>query len=62
MHKGLKIFAQSNGTKQDIEDALSLGAEGILPRTEIVPLQKIDAALDSLKAGKVVGRMVIDFE
>lgn len=61
MVKGIKFYAQSNGSRQDIEDALALSANGIVPATEVVPLQSLDNVLNSLKTGQGVGRKVISF-
>lgn len=61
MLKGLKLCAQPNGSKKEIEDALALSVTGIIPVTEVVPLASIDEALDSLTRGQAVGQKVISF-
>ncbi|KAK5446755.1 hypothetical protein LTS15_009688 [Exophiala xenobiotica] len=61
MMKGLKLVAQSNGTKKDIEDAIALAKKGIVPQVQIVPLESLDEALDRLKLGQVVGRQAVVF-
>lgn len=62
MVKDIKLMARCNGTKKDIDDALALGGEGILPDVDIVPLERIDEALDKLKQGNATGRQVILFQ
>ncbi|KAE9377621.1 GroES-like protein [Stipitochalara longipes BDJ] len=61
MLKGLKLVAQSNGSKNDIEDALAFSNIGLVSSVEVIPLARVDAALDALKLGKVTGRQVISF-
>lgn len=59
MVKGLKLVAQTNGSKTDIEDALALSNVGIVSPVEVILLANVDKALDALKLGKAVGRQVI---
>jgi propanol-preferring alcohol dehydrogenase len=61
MQKGLKLVAQTNGSKQDLKDALAFSNIGLVSSIERIPLASIDVALDALKLGKVVGRQVISF-
>lgn len=61
MLKGLKLIAQANGSRKDIEDALELSNLGIVSVVEVTPLTSLDKALDALKQGKAVGRQVISF-
>ena len=61
MQKGLKLVAQTNGSKQDLSDALAFSNIGLVSSIERIPLASIDVALDALKLGKVVGRQVISF-
>ncbi|KAJ2903381.1 hypothetical protein MKZ38_009958 [Zalerion maritima] len=62
MVKGLSLIAQCNGSTRDIQDAVRLGVEdGILPQVEVVRIEKIDEALDKLKAGKTLERQVVEW-
>lgn len=59
MVKGITVTAQANGSRKDIEDAVQLAAQGILPRVEIIELTALDDALDLIKSGKANGRQAI---
>ena len=61
MLKGLKKLAQLNSSKNDTEDAPAFSNIGLVSLVEVMPLARIDVALDALKLGKVVGRQVVSF-
>ncbi|CAK7203108.1 Alcohol dehydrogenase [Sporothrix eucalyptigena] len=62
MVKGLGLIAQCNGATKDIQDAVKMGIEdGILPQVELVQINSVDEALDKLKAGRTLGRQVLDW-
>ena len=57
----LEIIGTRNGSRQDIDDVISMLATGILnpPIAETFPLEKVNQALDLMKTGGVNGRIVI---
>ncbi len=57
----LEIIGTRNGSRQDIADVISMLATGILnpPIAETFPLEKVNQALDLMRAGGVNGRIVI---
>jgi propanol-preferring alcohol dehydrogenase len=57
----LEIIGSRNGTKQDMDDAIKMVAEGIVtPQIDkIFPLDKINDALELMKRGQSAGRIVI---
>ena len=60
LKKDLLVRSSETGTKQDIEEALQLAADGIVSsRIEILDLFDLNMALDRLKAG-VLGKLVLD--
>ncbi|EGU87692.1 hypothetical protein FOXB_01788 [Fusarium oxysporum f. sp. conglutinans Fo5176] len=59
MGRGLQLKGQSNAKKRDIEDALALANQGIVPSVEIVELASLDNALDKLKKGQATCRQVL---
>lgn len=59
--KDLTIRSHQTGTRQDIEDALKFTADEIVTcKIEIVKLQGLNVALDRIKSGKVLGKLVLD--
>ncbi|KAI8410788.1 hypothetical protein FOFC_10647 [Fusarium oxysporum] len=59
MGRGLQLKGQSNAKKRDIEDALALANQGIVPSVEIVELASLDNALDKLKKGQATCRQFV---
>ena len=50
------------GTMQDTASALDYAKRGLLkPISEVRPMSRWQESIDELKAGKVAGRIVIDF-
>lgn len=60
--KRLTVRGSIVGTRRDLDEAITFAAEGKV-HAEItrVPLEEINTVFANLKAGKVDGRMVIDF-
>jgi propanol-preferring alcohol dehydrogenase len=63
VRKGIRILTTAIGTRQDLRAVLALAAtEKIRTTTEGCRLEEINAVLDRLARGEVVGRMVIEFD
>ncbi len=61
LQKDLTVRSSQTGTIADIEAALKLSADGtIVNHIEVFSLDKLNCALDRLKAGEVLGKLVID--
>jgi hypothetical protein len=59
LQKNLIVRSNQTGTKADMEEALALLATGqIVPEQEIVDLRDINEALDRIKQGRVLGKLV----
>jgi propanol-preferring alcohol dehydrogenase len=59
---GGSIRGSYEGGRQELRDLIALAAGGALTHeVEAVPFEAVNAALDRLAAGRVVGRLVIDF-
>jgi propanol-preferring alcohol dehydrogenase len=59
---GGSIRGSYEGGRQELRDLIALAAGGALAHeVEAVPFEAVNAALDRLAAGRVVGRLVIDF-
>ena len=60
LKKNLTICSNQTGTKADMK-ALEFGASGkVVPELEITDLRSINLAMDRIKSGKVVVKLVID--
>lgn len=60
LKKDLLVRSSETGTKQDVEEALQLAADGIVSsKIEMLDLFDLNVALDRLKAG-VLGKLVLD--
>jgi propanol-preferring alcohol dehydrogenase len=58
--KRLTIRGSLVGTREDLQEALSLSADsGVRSRIQTQPLETVNDALDQLKEGKVEGRIVL---
>jgi propanol-preferring alcohol dehydrogenase len=56
----LRILGSAVGTRQDMRELLELAAQGAVRcQVEHWPLEKINAAMDDLRAGRVQGRFVM---
>jgi propanol-preferring alcohol dehydrogenase len=59
---GGSIRGSYEGGRQELRDLIALAAGGaLMHEVEAVPFEAVNAALDRLAAGQVVGRLVIDF-
>ena len=59
---GIEVIGSLVGTRQDLKEAFQFGAEGkVVPIVATRPLEDVNAIIDEMKAGKIEGRMVIDF-
>ena len=61
LKKNLTIRSNQTGTKSDIEEALRISASGeIVCETEILRLRDLNAALDRMQKGSVLGKLILD--
>ena len=61
LKKGLLVRSNQTGRKQDIIDALELSRVGkVTCEVEVLNLAQLNEALDKVKAGKVLGKLVVD--
>ncbi|KRL27253.1 alcohol dehydrogenase [Limosilactobacillus frumenti DSM 13145] len=59
---GIEIVGSLVGTRQDLAESFELTAEGAIdPIVHTRKLSEINDIVDEMKAGKIVGRMVVDF-
>jgi propanol-preferring alcohol dehydrogenase len=60
--KRITVRGSIVGTRRDLQEAIAFAADGKV-RSEItkVPLAEINTVFDKMKAGKIDGRMVLDF-
>ncbi len=60
--KRITVRGSIVGTRRDLQEAIAFAAEGKV-KSEItkVPLAEINTVFDKMKAGKIDGRMVLDF-
>ena len=59
---GIEVAGSLVGTRQDLAEAFQLAAEGdIHPIVATRKLDEVNDIIDEMKAGKIEGRMVIDF-
>lgn len=60
---GIEVIGSLVGTRQDLAEAFQFGAEGkVKPIVATRKLDEINDIIDEMKAGKIEGRMVIDFK
>ncbi|OQV05500.1 hypothetical protein CLAIMM_10227 [Cladophialophora immunda] len=63
LNKNLVVRSNETGTKADILLALDLCVQGkVVPELEIIELDDINIALDRIKSGKVMGKLVVDLQ
>ncbi|KAK5031790.1 hypothetical protein LTS07_004410 [Exophiala sideris] len=61
LKKDLIIRSNETGTKADMQSALDICAQGkVVPEVEMVELGDINAALDRVKSGQVMGKLILD--
>lgn len=59
---GVEVAGSLVGTRLDLAEAFQFGAEGkVKPIVATRKLEEINEIIDEMKAGKIEGRMVIDF-
>ncbi|WP_268912969.1 alcohol dehydrogenase AdhP [Lentilactobacillus sp. SPB1-3] len=59
---GIQVAGSLVGTRQDLAETFQFGAEGkVKPIVHTRKLEEINDIIDEMKAGKIVGRMVVDF-
>jgi propanol-preferring alcohol dehydrogenase len=59
---GIEVIGSLVGTRQDLAEAFQFGADGkVTPIVATRKLDEINDIIDEMKAGKIEGRMVIDF-
>jgi len=59
---GIEVAGSLVGTRLDLAEAFQFGAEGkVKPIVATRKLEEINDIIDEMKAGKIEGRMVIDF-
>lgn len=60
---GIEVAGSLVGTRLDLTEAFQFGAEGkVKPIVATRKLEEINDIIDEMKAGKIEGRMVIDFQ
>ncbi|MDE1565835.1 alcohol dehydrogenase AdhP [Actinotignum sanguinis] len=60
---GIKVVGSLVGTRQDLAEAFDFGAQGLVkPIVATRPLDDINDMIDEMLAGKIEGRMVVDFK
>lgn len=61
LKKDLTIRSTETGKKRDIEEALCLTAKGVVTgRVQMMELGNLNQALDRVKSGSVMGKLVLD--
>ncbi|ETI22279.1 hypothetical protein G647_06352 [Cladophialophora carrionii CBS 160.54] len=59
LKKNVIVRSNQTGTKADMQEALEFLASGkVVPELEMVDLKDINEALDRIKQGKVMGKLV----
>ena len=60
---GIQVVGSLVGTREDLKEAFQFGAEGkVVPRCEPRKLEEINEIFEEMEAGKIRGRMVIEFD
>jgi propanol-preferring alcohol dehydrogenase len=63
MQKNLTIRSHQTGTKADIEEAMQLSASGkVRCEFDVMSLLELNEALDKIKKGEVLGKIVLDVD
>ena len=61
IEKDLKVRSNRTGSKEDMKRAMQASAAGkITSKIEILKLEDLNLAMDRIKAGKVLGKLVVD--
>jgi propanol-preferring alcohol dehydrogenase len=60
--KRITVRGSIVGTRRDLDEAIAFAADGkVHAEVSTAPLEKINDIFDRMKAGKIDGRMVLDF-
>ena len=60
---GIQVVGSLVGTRKDLAEAFQFAAEGkITPKVALRPIEEINTIFDEMQAGKISGRVVIDFK
>ncbi|EXJ68152.1 uncharacterized protein A1O5_08767 [Cladophialophora psammophila CBS 110553] len=61
LRKDLLVRSNQTGTKRDMKEALQIfAASRVVPELEVVDLRDINVALDRIRHGEVMGKLVAD--
>lgn len=61
LRKNLTLRSNQTGTKEDIEAAMQISAAGhVACEIEVMKLSEINLALERVKGGEVLGKLVLD--
>jgi len=59
---GITVRGSIVGTRRDLDEAIAFAAEGkVQAEVTTAPLSEINSIFERMKAGKIDGRMVLDF-
>lgn len=59
---GIEIIGSLVGTRQDLAESFQAGVEGkVIPQSQMRPMEDINDIFDEMEAGKIQGRMVLEF-
>lgn len=60
---GIHVVGSLVGTREDLKEAFQFAAEGkVVPKVAMRPVEDINDIFDEMEAGKITGRVVIDFK
>lgn len=60
---GIQVVGSLVGTRTDLAEAFQFAAEGkVTPKVALRPIEAINTIFDEMQAGKIAGRVVIDFK
>ncbi|MBT0721527.1 alcohol dehydrogenase AdhP [Tatumella sp. TA1] len=60
---GIQVVGSLVGTRKDLAEAFQFAAEGkVTPKVALRPIEEINTIFDEMQAGKISGRVVIDFK
>lgn len=61
LQKALTVYSNQTGTKDDMQEALKMTVDGkVKCRVEVMKLENLNLALDRVKGGRVLGKLVVD--
>ncbi|MBT0728052.1 alcohol dehydrogenase AdhP [Rosenbergiella australiborealis] len=60
---GIQVVGSLVGTRKDLAEAFQFAAEGkVTPKVALRPIEEINTIFEEMQAGKISGRMVINFK